>query len=693
MISFIPFPRHTNSIPDPLWADANQVWTAQLNILLDASDQEFSGEWLNNTKLCALVASILDIQMDKNRIDPALSRSVFVLYVRAASLLANNHIDLATSPLFSSGQLCSFAAVYHSSNPTVVRQIFSNLLDNSPLIHRAISESLVLLTDCLAGVPEAIASQPKAHALERSFVVSRLLDVLVSSTLNVDNLERNIIEQKILECHGNIGALSKTVSVESKEHPFFYHLKYGLVSTFNSLMDRLFFLPLGFVTDTCDPSQLVACKGQLEDKDEIVDRWSKHILDIIEKDGLEDGKSAFEDAPMIMDWEVAFSITRKLEIVNKSLWNGEDDRIEFLKMSMEQVRDTIRGIPHWHRVASNKIAKNKLPKTIRKDRIEPAVDSGVEYMSKISQVLDVFPDLGEGFIEACLEANQNDPEQVVMQLLEDNLPPHLAGLDRSLKRQPIDAAGQEQEPDDIDDYENESVLNSRRNIFDNDEFDMLRHSVDKSKVHLGKKADVTAKSVMDDKSFVDSEKSNLLKRVVNMYEDDYDDTYDDVDYAGGAVDSGAVEDNEDVIKPKKESVDPNILNESDLVHWFTSDPESLSRSPVVRRSAKRANMREKTGMTDEQLEGWAVMFARNPRKQRILDKYALFDGSQTEVAPQVSEAQKKEQSKNKNDNRPPPTEAKDRSYKAKNKARFANHNRKKMSDKKFVRAGVSGPTD
>ncbi|KAL0075751.1 hypothetical protein F4703DRAFT_1887348 [Phycomyces blakesleeanus] len=722
MITFIPFPHHTHSIPETIWTDAKQVWITQLNTLLDTSDEEFSDEWINNTSLSTLLTSILDVQMDKTPIDPALSRAVFVLYVRAASLLSKGRIELAASPLFSSGQLTSFAAVYNSSNPVTVRQIFSQLLDNSPMISGHIKESLTLLTDCLVGLPKAISTQPKRQALERAFVVCRLLDVLVSATLYIDGFFiRHDIEKRVLECYHSLETIYQSVSAESKDHPFFYHLKYALVSTFNSLMDRRFFLLLGFVTDTHDPTQLIpltpssssfgkTIENLSSDKDAIVDHWSKYILELIENDGLEGGKGIFEDAPMVMDWEVAFCASAKLDIVNSSLWGGEDERIEFLKMSMQQVRDMSQGISPWHSAIPKKPKKNKQQTKSRttnhsNNTIESAegdnhvyadadADANVEQMTFVSQVLDVFPDLGIGFIEACLEENQNDPERVVMQLLEDTLPPSLATLDRSMKRQtPKEkkSAQVEASPHGAADYEKENLLDSRRNIFDNDEFDMLRHSVDKTKIHLGKKTDVTAKSVIDDKSFVDSQKSNLLQRVVNMYEEDYDDTYDDVDYVGGAVGSGAVEDNEDVAKPKKEIVDPNILNESDLVHWFTSDPESFARSPVVRRSAKRTSMREKTHMTDEQLEGWAVMFARNPRKQRILDKYALFDGSQAQVSSQVSEAQKKEQLKNKKDNRPPPTEAKDRSYKDKNKARFGNHNRKKMHDKKLVKAGGAGP--
>lgn len=60
--------------------------------------------------------------------------------------------------------------------------------------------------------------------------------------------------------------------------------------------------------------------------------------------------------------------------------------------------------------------------------------SGVELDSLISQVKDLLPDLGEGFILACLEHYGYDPEQVINNILEERLAPALRQLDRGLDR-------------------------------------------------------------------------------------------------------------------------------------------------------------------------------------------------------------------------------------------------------------------
>lgn len=55
----------------------------------------------------------------------------------------------------------------------------------------------------------------------------------------------------------------------------------------------------------------------------------------------------------------------------------------------------------------------------------------VHRMSLVSQVQDLFPDLGSGFVIKLLDAFSDDVEQVIGHLLEGTLPPHLGNADRS----------------------------------------------------------------------------------------------------------------------------------------------------------------------------------------------------------------------------------------------------------------------
>ncbi|XP_055972500.1 activating signal cointegrator 1 complex subunit 2 isoform X1 [Sorex fumeus] len=156
--------------------------------------------------------------------------------------------------------------------------------------------------------------------------------------------------------------------------------------------------------------------------------------------------------------------------------------------------------------------------------------SGVELDSLISQVKDLLPDLGEGFILACLEHYSYDPEQVINNILEERLAPSLSQLDRSQDRQVT--------PDPT------PLLTSRHNVFQNDEFDVFsRDSVDLSRVHKGRRKPETARSLLNDKRDVDAQRQRYEQYSVvveevplqpgealsyrgDSYEDEYDDTYD-----------------------------------------------------------------------------------------------------------------------------------------------------------------------
>lgn len=60
-----------------------------------------------------------------------------------------------------------------------------------------------------------------------------------------------------------------------------------------------------------------------------------------------------------------------------------------------------------------------------------SMDIHVHRMSMISQIQDLFPDLGSAFVAKLLHEYSDNVENVISHLLEDSLPPHLADADRS----------------------------------------------------------------------------------------------------------------------------------------------------------------------------------------------------------------------------------------------------------------------
>jgi hypothetical protein len=104
----------------------------------------------------------------------------------------------------------------------------------------------------------------------------------------------------------------------------------------------------------------------------------------------------------------------------------------------------------------------------------------------------------------------------------------------------------------------------------------------------------------------------MLRRIYDMYEDEIDDSYDSVNEMPEPMDLDDVDEERrsalEAVRAKKE-VDPNAMNESELVHMYVDHPQVFDRS--ARKSAQRDALRKRTNMSDEQLEGWAIMFNRN----------------------------------------------------------------------------------
>ncbi|KAI9841224.1 MAG: hypothetical protein M1838_003669 [Thelocarpon superellum] len=158
----------------------------------------------------------------------------------------------------------------------------------------------------------------------------------------------------------------------------------------------------------------------------------------------------------------------------------------------------------------------------------------VHRMSLISQVQDLFPNLGAAFVMKLLDEYGENVEQVIGHLLEDSLPPHLKQADHSKELTPkphhahfIPRSTPSPPP---------SLPTTRRNIHDNDELSTL--SVPLSRLQFGRKdGDLTADALLQDRSTAPG-KAAILSALAAFDSDDdeHDDTYDAED-DGGVVGS------------------------------------------------------------------------------------------------------------------------------------------------------------
>ncbi|KAF7876548.1 hypothetical protein EAF04_001637 [Stromatinia cepivora] len=267
----------------------------------------------------------------------------------------------------------------------------------------------------------------------------------------------------------------------------------------------------------------------------------------------------------------------------------------------------------------------------------------VHQMSLISQIQDLFPDLGSGFIVKLLEEYHDNTEEVISHLLDRSLPPNLNTADRYEKLEISNESSSSHA--DLAPRSTPPQLPTRRNVFDDDELDQL--TVDASRLHFGRRnPDQTADDVLQDRSTAPN-KAAILSALAAFDSDDdeRDDTYDVAD-VGGTVDSTNPE------EPNPENNLQQSTHDEALFRAYKSSPSVFARDATTRRSKERAAIRQETGMTDEAIEGWGVMLSRDPRQMRRLEtRFATFKGEQAGLESTAWRAVEGEEDGNGNGNR------------------------------------------
>lgn len=124
-------------------------------------------------------------------------------------------------------------------------------------------------------------------------------------------------------------------------------------------------------------------------------------------------------------------------VTNTSLLNKIKDKATTLEGS--RVRNTAAslsvfqqlGIARPKRLVHRKVDKGK--GKAKDDEYGHGAFGGIHVhrMSLVSQIQDLFPDLGSGFVVKLLDEYSDNVEEVTAHLLEDSLPPHLVSADRS----------------------------------------------------------------------------------------------------------------------------------------------------------------------------------------------------------------------------------------------------------------------
>lgn len=158
--------------------------------------------------------------------------------------------------------------------------------------------------------------------------------------------------------------------------------------------------------------------------------------------------------------------------------------------------------------------------------------------SKISQIKDLFPDYGKGFLSACLEVYNQNPEEVIQRILEGTLHEDLQCLDTSLDTVAVPKSGSSMRAKDKGKgkvSESEPTPPSRNPLPASVEQQSGGSSSFGGRFVRKSKSEAPDIETLDTRDKRDSEKLSALASQYE-YEDEYDDSFDDLGLGG--VESG-----------------------------------------------------------------------------------------------------------------------------------------------------------
>ncbi|KAL9000877.1 MAG: hypothetical protein Q9169_000632 [Polycauliona sp. 2 TL-2023] len=340
-------------------------------------------------------------------------------------------------------------------------------------------------------------------------------------------------------------------------------------------------------------------------------------------DHLYDLKSSKKGDPLLTALCTTTPFVRKLK---SQVTGPEAARAERLIHELSLLRGTNASQPKRSKPSRNHASKGKGIQMDEHEHTALRGDVHVHRMSLVAHVQDLFPDLGSGFISTLLDEYNNDTEQVTACLLDDSLPPHLKSMDHSKVIYGLRKASPS--PTDLvpklSPQTTPPLVPSRRNIHDNDAFDRLR--ISPSQIHRGLKSSTsTADTVLEDRSSAPNKAAILSAlEAFDSDDDERDDTYD-VEDVGGTVDTAM---------PGSDDFDADLRdkNEEALFGALQSSPEVFERDAATKKSKARMALKNETGMTDEAIEGWAIMLGRDPRRMKRLEaRFEIFGGRQMQL--------------------------------------------------------------
>ncbi|XP_001944181.1 activating signal cointegrator 1 complex subunit 2 isoform X1 [Acyrthosiphon pisum] len=228
----------------------------------------------------------------------------------------------------------------------------------------------------------------------------------------------------------------------------------------------------------------------------------------------------------VNDYNVVYNLTKDIKKYQKSNKEIDSTRYDYLLKSLELINKP------YTELEQKELQEQHLEVQTSSTNIENA-----RLRSLINNVKDLLPHLGDGFIQKCLEYYDMDSEKVINMVLEDCLPSELTQYEFNLPLMTEDEDASGYDP---------SIKGNKK---------------------LKK-----LKAVLDDKSFRNEmrpfyEKYNFTEitcaELESYYNDEYDDTYDEVEYV--------IPEPTDENEKRRPDVIPRVLIEKKAVTEFVEE--------------------------------------------------------------------------------------------------------------------------
>jgi activating signal cointegrator complex subunit 2 len=434
--------------------------------------------------------------------------------------------------LFDVPRILDICSLYLVGNHSLVEKMIANLLNNQPRYLDDLKGSVPTILQAFATTTEHTEDFIYSRTVEGASAVAQLEDLVLYAT------------DLAVSLSSLFGACSSvTAAFQDKNREFtikmatFYH--HCLFATHTYVAKQLDLENLDVSSAEFLQSRIMLAKHHILSAVRITmdTCFVNPVMDgtKIGADLLEELLHLFggflSESSFYMDYISSFPIDDDLDIFRQR-------GIEVDAMRVDYLRDGIRKA-----YASARSQNDEQPQgaTALVEGIKAVSEAGtivsrVALESLVSSVRDLFPQLGEGFLAECLPYFDNDPEKVINALLEDNLPPHLASLDRTMPaKKDVILDDPDPEPAPA-----KPVQDGRSNVYDGDDFDIAYNdNIDLSRVHRGKKRHAkNANAMLDDKTDLIGMKERFAALSIITddvligpgdleYDDEYDDTYDE----------------------------------------------------------------------------------------------------------------------------------------------------------------------